>query len=59
MKKYNCLVARSYIHSAWIEVEADNKEEAKAKALAELDDTPLKIDCQVEGSDQVVQVKEN
>lgn len=43
MKKYAVSISRTYIHSATINVEAENEEQAEQKALAEIGNHDMSI----------------
>lgn len=58
MKRYRVQVSRCYSHTGIVSVVATTKKEAEKKALAEIDNTELDLDCLVKGTDEAVCIQE-
>ena len=58
MKKFEVEISRTYVHKATIEVEAKNKQEAELKALEEIGDHDMSIDCGLPDEDEATVLRE-
>ena len=58
MKKYEVVISRTYVHTATIIIEAKDKQEAEQKALEEIGDHDMSINCGLTDDDEATVLRE-